>query len=139
MDNNNLIRNKFKTIIKRKTSVTALKDIDGIDVHEDFPLRCNKCGTEFSINPADTVSHGKITCLTCHPKTKIDFADFPAILKKEYGDEYTILSGPNTKKSQRILLKHNECGFNFTANMWNFLHRRQCPKCTPTFNGSTTK
>lgn len=94
---------------------------------------CHKCGVTFKKTPVQYIVTPK--CPFCEQDRiyKLNIETIKQRVLKEWGQEYTILSEEykGTKHgSNKILVKHNICGFCWSINVFNFLQKHKgCPRC----------
>lgn len=100
---------------------------------ESIQFHCKQCDTIFTKTPAAYLNVPK--CPFCEQE-RIYKLDIDVIKKRTqsiWSDEYTVLSNEYNGKrhsSNRILVKHNVCGFCWSVNVFNFLQKgKGCPKC----------
>lgn len=108
--------------------------LDFSNREESVQWHCKKCNFIFERTPAAYLKNCK--CPHCENKRYAKLT--PEIIRQEnkevWGDEYTILSDEyhsnNTYASEKILVKHNICGFCWSVNVFNFLKQQKgCPRC----------
>lgn len=96
-------------------------------------MRHNTCGFEWSVMPTSIINMGS-RCPEC-AKVKLrnkfgkSQSDFEREVYDLVEDEYTVLGQYKNAKT-KILIKHNECGFEWEVLPWQFINSgSRCPKC----------
>lgn len=95
--------------------------------------RCKKCNFIFERSPSNFLVTPR--CPQCEGKFyKMTIDIIKQKNQQVWGEEYTILSseynGNNSYKSEKILVRHNDCGFCWSVNAYGFLYdRKGCPRC----------
>jgi len=127
------VKERFKTTEEFKQDVydkygdrfTILGEYTGVS--DKIHVRCNVCGYEFKTAAGNILQNGK--CRKCANKSrKKTQEEFEKEVFDLVGDEYTVLSeykNTNTK----ILMRHNECGYEWRTKPSGFLRGNRCPKC----------
>lgn len=56
---------------------------------------------------------------------------FLSRVKENYGNQYTVLT-PYTRGHEKVLVRHNECGFEWEIDPWNLIQGqiKKCPMCS---------
>ena len=94
--------------------------------------KCLSCGFENMVKP-DNILFGK-KCRQCafkstHEKQRLTQEEFEKRVKEKTGDLYTVL-GEYIGADNKILIKHNECGYEYNTTPNKFYHSgRRCPNC----------
>lgn len=94
-------------------------------------MRHNTCGEEFEIRPNSFlrgVRHSKCAQALKSEKRRKSQAQFVDDVYNLVGDEYAVL-GKYAGAKRDILIKHNQCGTEFTTLPSNFLNGKRCPEC----------
>jgi len=95
---------------------------------EKILVKHNTCGYTYKVSP-DKFLQGR-RCPKCSGKIKNKNTDY---FKKELfellGNEYTVL-GEYKKNSEKILIKHNNCGLEYYTTPKILLSGGKCPKCS---------
>ena len=89
-------------------------------------MKHNKCGYEYEVKP-NMFLQGR-RCPKCAGNLKKNTDIFKEEVFKLTGDEYTVL-GEYIGASDKILMKHNKCGYEYKVKPSMFLQGRRCPKC----------
>lgn len=123
------------------------KEDDYINTHQELDIVC-KCGNEFKASYKRFKGQNKQQCNDCGEKLRIEKAvlnlnkyghlnymmkpklhkDFIKDVFNVHGNKYTIL-GKYTGNKDKILVKHNKCGYEWEVNPNNFLRGSRCPLC----------
>ena len=92
-------------------------------------LRCNQCGNTIYKQPAKMTSRNPEGCYYCNGKNRWKTTDsFKHEVAERYGDEYVVL-GDYVKARQSILVRHNDCGYEYFVTPDNLLRGKGCPSC----------
>ncbi len=91
----------------------------------------NECGRVFEMQPSNFLTGQR--CKLCSNK---ESADKQRHTTEKYiddvldivGSEYSVL-GEYLSNHEHILMKHNECGFEYPVSPSNFKSGKRCPKC----------
>ena len=120
-------KEKVKNILKEKNSLTLLDEIR--DLRKKVNWHCKKCNHNFQRSTNAFLNNSKCPwCEGVFDKINIDILQERA--KDLYGDEYFILDEEyDVKKSNKITVKHNLCGFVWKINSNSFLQGHCCPNC----------
>lgn len=105
-------------------------------------LKCS-CGKEFSTTFTKFKDRNKRQCNQCsnkislshQPKSTIEFIEDVYNLVE---DEFSVL-GEYKSTHQKILMKHNVCGYQWQITPSSFLQKRSCPKCSKSIKTKDTK
>lgn len=121
------MRRKIQVVLNNKKTIEPLEEI--WEVNKKNKWLCKKCNHSFERSPSDFLKNSK--CPWCEGRFQVLSEE--VINEKtyeKYGLEYSILSfGYKEKKTRRILVKHNICGFIWSTAMHNFLQGHGCPRC----------
>ena len=100
-----------------------------IAANDKILMRHNKCGYEYKVIPNNFLQGRRCPkCAGCAGKMKKDTEIFKEEVYKLTGDEYTVL-GEYIGANDKILMKHNKCGFEYEVAASSFLRGCRCPKC----------
>ncbi len=126
---------------KKKTDEQFREEVEELTGDEYTFLECykgamvkifcrhNKCGHEWTISPNNFLrGYGCPKCAGTMKKTNEEFVNE---VKKLTGDEYTFLERYNGA-ANKILCRHNKCGYEWMALPHSFLNGCGCPKCAGT-------
>ncbi|EOP32810.1 hypothetical protein [Bacillus cereus] len=99
--------------------------------HIKVLIRHNTCGLEYLVDPASFLFGSR--CPECNRKVIGDLKrkshiEFLKECKHLVGEEYTVLS-EYIATNVHVLMRHNNCGNEFTVMPSNFLGGKGCPKC----------
>lgn len=130
---------------KLKTNFEFLKEVEHLvgdeyvfleeykNSRHKIKIKHNKCGYVWSIQPSSFLKRGT-RCPKCQQikTTQLQTKTQDEFNKKVYelvGDEYIFLE-PYEKGQQKILVRHNVCGYEYTVRPVMFTnHENRCPKC----------
>lgn len=113
---------------KENNDFTFIKWIT-LDLDKKRPgvlIKCNKCGQTFSKKIRDFIN--KKTCPYC---VKQGMPNTTSVSKRLEDLGYSLLS-QYKNQDERVLIKHNECGFIWKvkpSNFSSFLNYNSCPQC----------
>lgn len=100
---------------------------DYIHTEKNILCRHNACGNEWSIRPSNFLNGTR--CPQCkNLKPRLTQDEFEQRVYALVGDEYSVL-GKYRGHKNRVLMKHNECGHEYTVISNTFLSGRRCPVC----------
>lgn len=90
--------------------------------------RHNICGNEWKVNPSGFLSGRRCPFCNTGGKKRKTTQEYKEEIRNKYGDSYTVLGeyAPN----QKILIRHNICGFENYVDPAGFLRKPTCPKCS---------
>lgn len=127
------------TMAKKRTHEEFLKIVADFDVLDEFEVtgkyvnnstKINifhrKCNREFSIIPRDFTRRKR--CSLCNKKVKLTTKEFEEHIRKTDGDKYSLLS-EYISDSEKVKLKHNECGHIWNITPSHYKQGKRCPKC----------
>lgn len=111
--------NKVKT--KHKSDIQVL----GEYINSRTPIKVmHKCGYIWNANPHTlTLGHG---CPKCSRNMKRTTEEFKGMVRKQVGEEYTVLSEYKNNTTP-IIFKHEKCETEFEMSPKNFLKGQRCP------------
>lgn len=118
---------KIYNILKKKQTIALLEEPKRLRIKVKW--YCKKCNHIFERTPSDFLKNSK--CPWCEGIfQKFTINEIKIKANDLYGKEYDILDNEyDYKKSEKILVKHNKCGFIFNTNAYNFLRGHACPRC----------
>lgn len=104
---------------------------DYVNAKTNVEFYHNKCGEISKIIPSNFISGQR--CKPCtqeesNKKQRHTHEQFEMIIKKMYGDDYTILS-KYINGTTKVLVRHNVCGHKYDVKPNNLKSEKQCPKC----------
>lgn len=124
---------------KKRTHEEFLKIVADFDILDEFEVtgkyvnnstKINifhkKCNREFSIIPRDFTRRKR--CSLCNKKMKLTTKEFEEHIRKTDGDKYSLLS-EYISDSEKVKLKHNECGHIWNISPSHYKQGKRCPKC----------
>lgn len=140
---------QIKTFINSHSNckLLTLKE-NYINTHQELDILC-KCGNKFKTSYKRFKGQNKRQCNECGKKIRIkktilnfkkyahlspvtkpkSHEDFTKDVYKVHGNNYTIL-GKYTNSKNKILVKHNKCGYEWEVTPNNFIHKgSRCPIC----------
>jgi hypothetical protein len=82
------------------------------------------CGHSYEAQPANILKGSG--CPICYGHK--DLQGFKDKIKELYGEEYTVLGNYKNNRT-KILVRHNNCGFEWEVIPKDLLRDRRCPKC----------
>lgn len=92
-------------------------------------LRCNQCGQIIYKTPAKMTWKNPEGCYYCNGKNWWKTTEsFREEITEKYGDEYVVL-GEYVKARQPLLVRHNDCGYEYFVTPDNLLRGKGCPSC----------
>lgn len=95
----------------------------------------NRCNNSYFIN-VNSFINGKIKCAFCNGTKKQSIDILKDRCYKLHGDKYEILSELYINIDKKILVKHNECGYEWNVKATNFINKKSgCPMCSPKSKG----
>ena len=94
----------------------------------------SSCGCEFEIKPNHFLSGSR--CPRCSGRQQLTTKIFIERVKKQVGDEYTVL-GEYINLKTKIKMRHNLCGCVYDVEPSNFLMGHGCPDCYKTIPYTT--
>ena len=99
-----------------------------IGTHTKILMKHNKCGHEWEVVPSSFLQGHR--CPNCFggKAMKKDTSIFKEDVYKQVGNEYTVL-GDYIGAFDKILMKHNKCGYEYEILPNNFLQGKRCPYC----------
>lgn len=115
-----LVGDEYTVLEQYKSSVTKIL------------MKHNICGNEYKVAPSYFLRGTR--CPECakeknrRRKTSKTHEQFVAEVYELVGDEYTVL-GEYKGVAQKILMRHNKCGYEYYVTPQAFLCRTRCPKC----------
>jgi Zn ribbon nucleic-acid-binding protein/uncharacterized protein with PIN domain len=121
-----------KTTESFKEEVKALVGDDYIVLGEyvnnktKILMKHNTCGHEYEVRPDSFTSDGR-RCPICSLNRK-PHEKFVKEVKELVGDEYTVL-GKYVRNSTKILIRHNDCDYEWEVSPTHFLAGSRCPYC----------
>lgn len=89
-------------------------------------MRHNVCNREWKVVPNSFLLGSR--CPYCAGSMKMTTEIYKEKVRNKYGDEFTVLSEYSRSKD-KILIKHNRCGYQWMVVAGGFLNRGKCPKC----------
>ena len=118
---------KIQNILNKKKTIILLEEPKRLRVKAKW--YCLKCNHDFERTLSDFLKNSKCPwCEGIFQKFSINEIKIKAF--DLYGNEYTILDNDyDYKKSEKILVRHEKCGFIFNTNVHNFLRGHSCPRC----------
>lgn len=94
--------------------------------HTKIKVRHNACGNEYEVLPATIFKgHG---CAACYGNKKYTTDSFKQKVKSIVNDEYTVL-GEYTGNKNKLIMRHNVCGYEYEVKPNVFLSGCRCPNC----------
>lgn len=130
--NNNLLEEIEKMYPNQYTFLEQYKG-----AHNPILVRHNICGYEWKIKPSDLKTKktrerfykGTPKCPNCNNRHILTDEDFIRRLKELGNGEYCLLS-PYINAREKVLLKHNVCGYEWAISPYHFTGGCRCPKCS---------
>lgn len=125
---------------KQKTNEEFLIEIEGLvgneytfleeytKANKKILVRHNKCGYEYKVSPHQFLNN-HTRCPKCSPNCKNNTENFKKFIKDNEGDNYTLLSEYKNNRNH-VLIRHNECGYEYKVSPRNFISGKRCPKCS---------
>ena len=89
-------------------------------------MKHNKCGYEYEVRPTNFLHEHR--CPKCAGNAKKNTDIFKEEVYEQVGNEYTVL-GEYIGADDKILIKHNICGFEYEVIANIFLQGCRCPYC----------
>lgn len=126
----NMSMNKLEFVDKVKElysiDFTVLSDFTGIVKPVNF--RHETCGREFHMIAREFLN-GR-TCVPCNRKARIKRNEpkFIKMVKDMHGDEYSVI-GEYNGSNEPVLMKHNECGHEWSPLANSIKQGSKCPRC----------
>ncbi|MDD9267863.1 DUF2726 domain-containing protein [Paenibacillus sp. GCM10023248] len=100
---------------------------DYTNTQENVTLK-HKCGFEWSVKPTQLLNRGT-QCYNCFGSVKLTHEQFVQRIEEKYGHYFSVL-GTYEHSQERILMKHNECGYEWRVMPSKLLYRDSTrPKC----------
>ncbi|PWT39112.1 hypothetical protein DKZ22_11745 [Limosilactobacillus reuteri] len=104
--------------------------------HTPILCRHNYCQYEWKIRPANFI-HRDVRCPKCqHNIQNKDTDYFRKEVKNLVGDEYVVMTA-YTRSQNKIMMRHNVCGYQWGIKPYSFLRGARCPKCSGVLKKNT--
>lgn len=98
----------------------------------------NECGYKFLMTPDNFLYQGS-RCPRCNrPNYDRNTFQFRGEVYELVKDRYSVL-GEYTRNDEKVLMKHNLCGYEWEIVPSSFLNGTRCPKCSGNIKNKTTK
>ena len=141
-EKNQLKQDIRKRIINLNPNIECL-NLNFKNRSEKIQWHCRNCNRDFEKTPSAFINNPK--CPHCEQtrivKLTIDVIKMRTL--EEWGDEYEVLSETYSGKrhdSNKILVRHNACGFCWSVNVFNFLQKHKgCPRCAASLPEKTIR
>lgn len=108
-------------------SDSILLSTEYINSKEKLELQC-QCGEMFEVTFSDFRTKNKRCCNKCSNLERYNTGTFKEKLSFIYGDEYTVI-GEYINSGTPILIRHNDCGYEWNIAPRDILRRNSCPHC----------
>ncbi len=107
-----------------------------ISMNENIKVKHKICGHEWATVARNLIEgHG---CPKCAGNIKLKDDEFKRRVKEIWGDKFTVL-GIYKGANEKILVRHEVCGFEFTPFASNLTKGQGCPKCRPKVIGDVLR
>lgn len=116
---------KFIEVISK--SNCKLLSTEYINNSSDMIFLCS-CGEEFVTTFNNFSNHNKRQCNKCSKKYRYDKDTYREKIHELYQNEYTVL-GDYINANTPILIKHNDCDFQWFVTPCEIIRRNICPSC----------
>lgn len=100
---------------------------DYVSAIEKIRMKHVRCGYIYSVKPAFFLSGNR--CPKCGGTMKLDTDIYKARVIELVGDEYTVL-GEYINNREKILTRHEKCGYEWDVKPNSFLNGSRCPNCS---------
>jgi len=98
------------------------------NTHDSIIMRHNICNHEYPVSPSNFL-RGK-RCPNCNGGVSMSHDEYSKRLFEKYGEEYKLIT-PYVKSIERVIIKHNVCGFEFPVFPYSILgDGSTCPWCS---------
>lgn len=98
-----------------------------INANTKISMRHNLCNCKYEVTPSGFINKGR-RCPNCNTKKKKTNNQFLEEVFNLVGNEYEVLDEYKNAKN-KVLIKHNDCGYEWTILPNNFIKGKRCPKC----------
>ena len=129
----NVKRNILINKIQTSNPLIKCLDFNFKNIKQPVNFYCSKCNIVFSKSPSAYLDTPK--CPNCEQQRvyKLNIDIIKRRCKEIWGNEYTVLSDDyrgNRHSNNKIMVKHNKCGFCWSIEVFNFLQKKKgCPRC----------